>query len=93
VGWLLFLQEQIKVVIITTSCCAFDVMLVSAVIRVTVGAGGAVHGFEVSEERTQLFNGWDVIPRLNLPMIIWLCSRAREGVKGGLSGTFPEKPT
>jgi hypothetical protein len=36
-------------------------MRVPTVIRVTVGAGGAVHGLEVSEERTHLFNGWDVI--------------------------------
>jgi hypothetical protein len=40
------------------------------VIRVTVVGGGAVHGVEVSKERTQFFNGEDVITRLHQPIII-----------------------
>jgi hypothetical protein len=71
-----------------TACCAFDVMRVPALITVTVVGGGAVHGVEVSKERTQFFNGGDVITRLHPPIIIWLCSRARERVKGGLSAHF-----
>jgi hypothetical protein len=63
-------------------------MRVTAVIRVTVGAGGDVNDFEVSEERTQLFNDWDVIPRLHLPIIIWFSTRACERVNGGLSAHF-----
>jgi hypothetical protein len=42
----------------------------SEVIRVTVSGGGAVHGVEVSKERTQFFNGEDVITRLHQPIII-----------------------
>jgi hypothetical protein len=44
--------HHLQAIPLLTASCAFDVMRVPAVIRVTVGAGGAVHGPEVSEERT-----------------------------------------
>jgi hypothetical protein len=80
--------HHLQAIPLLTASCAFDVMRVPAVIRVTVVGGGAVHGVEVSKERTQFFNGGDVITRLHPPIIIWLCSLARERVKGGLSAHF-----
>ena len=53
-----------------TSGCAFNGISVPAVIRVAIGALGAAHGLEVSQERHQLFNGWDFVARLHLPVII-----------------------
>jgi hypothetical protein len=35
-----------------TASCAFDVMRVPAMITVTVVGGGALHGVEVSKERS-----------------------------------------
>ena len=52
-------------------------MRVPTVIRVTVGAGGDVHGLEVSEERTQLFNSWHDITSL-VPRIIICYPGVRE---------------
>jgi hypothetical protein len=42
--------HHLQAIPLLTASCAFDVMRVPAVIRVTVGAGGAVHGFKVSED-------------------------------------------
>jgi hypothetical protein len=70
--------HHLEAIPLLTASCAFDVMRAPAVIRVTVVGGGAVHGVEVSEERTQFFNGGDVITRLHPPIIIWLCSLARD---------------
>jgi hypothetical protein len=67
-------------------------MRVPAVIRVTVVGGSVVHGVKVSKERTQFFNGGYVITRLHQPFIKWLCSLARERVKGGLSAHFLKSP-
>jgi hypothetical protein len=82
------ITHHLEAIPLLTASCAFDVMRAPAVIRVTVVGAGAVLGVEVSKERTQFFNGGDVITRLHRPIIIWLCSLARERVKGGLSAHF-----
>jgi hypothetical protein len=46
------ITHHLQAIPMLTASCAFDVMRVPAVITVTVVGGGAVHGVEVSKERT-----------------------------------------
>ena len=46
------ITHHLQPIPLPTASCAFDVMRVPAVITVTVVGGGAVHGVEVSKERT-----------------------------------------
>jgi hypothetical protein len=43
---------HLQAIPLLTASCVFDVTRVPAVITVTVVGGGAVHGVEVSKERT-----------------------------------------
>ena len=57
---------------LVTSGCAFDGMSVPAVISVAIGALGAVHGPEVTQERLELVNGGDRVTRLHPPTVVSL---------------------
>jgi hypothetical protein len=46
------ITHHLQAIPLLTASCAFDVMGVPAVITITVVGGGAVHGIEVSKERT-----------------------------------------
>ncbi len=46
------ITHHLQAIPLLTASCAFDVMGVPAVITITVVGGGAVHGVEVSKERT-----------------------------------------
>jgi hypothetical protein len=61
---------HLHAVALLTASSAFDMMRVTAVIKVTILTGGAAHGFEVSVERTQRINGGDVVTRLHPPIIV-----------------------
>jgi hypothetical protein len=52
---------HLHAVALQTASSAFDMMRVTAVIKVTIVTGGATHDFEVSVERKQRINGGDVV--------------------------------
>jgi hypothetical protein len=71
-----------------TSGSASDVMSASTVVSKPIGAFGAVHCPEVTQERLELVNGGDRVTRLHPPTFVGLRSDTHECVKGSLTAHF-----
>ena len=71
-----------------TSGSASDVMSASTVVSKPVGALGAVHCPEVTQEGLELVNGEDRVTRLHPPTVVGLRSDTHECVEGSLTTHF-----